>query len=145
MTFEKVRWVWMNGEIVPDDSANVAASAALASENIRCYQTSEGPAVFNLDEHVARLFTSASLRGIRMPFLKNEIGSAVCQVIEANRFSSCRVRPTVFANGPTVGVAVTASPSPSPSLLSNAARYRKHLHFVDQCFLTGAYSALPCI
>ena len=143
MTFEKVRWVWINGEIVPADNANVVASTGLVSETIRCYETPEGPAVFNLDEHVERLFTSALLRGIRMPFLKNEIGSAICQVIEANRFSSCRVRPTVFTTGRAVGVAVEASPS--SSLLPNAARYRKRLHFVDQCFLAGAYSALPCI
>lgn len=143
MTFDHVRWVWMNGEMVPSDKATVAVSAGVVSEGIRCYETAEGPAVFSLDQHLDRLFQSAASRGIKMPFLKNEIGSAVCQVIEANRFSSCRIRPTVFSNGRGVGVAVLASPS--SSLLSNAARYRTHLHFVDQCFLTGAYSALPCI
>lgn len=143
MAFENVRWVWVNGEMLTSESTGEAASAALMSESIRCYETPQGPAVFNLDEHLERLFRSASLRGIRLPFLKNEIGSAVCQVIEANRFSSCRVRPTVFPEGRAVGVAVMATPS--ALLLPNAARYRKRLHFVDECFLTGAYSARPCI
>lgn len=143
MTFEKVRWVWVNGEMLPSESTSEAASTGLMSESIRCYETPEGPAVFSLDEHLERLFRSASRRGITLPFLKNEIGSAVCQVIEANRFSSCRVRPTVFPDGRAVGMAVMAAPS--EFLLPNAARYRKRLHFVDECFLAGAYSALPCI
>lgn len=143
MTFEQARWAWLNGEVVPSESANIHASAAAVFEGIRCYETSEGPAVFRLDEHLERLFKSAASHGMKIPYLRNEIGSAVCQLIEANRLSRCFIRPVVFSSGRAVEVAVLASPS--TSVLTNEARYRKWLHFVNQCWLDGAYSALPCI
>lgn len=102
MTFDQVKWVWMNGEIVPWSKANIHVSTHALHygtgifEGVRCYDTPRGPAVFRLDEHLDRLFASAELHGVKMPYLHNELGAAVCQIIEANRFRSCYIRPIVF-------------------------------------------------
>ena len=102
MTFDQVKWVWMNGEIVPWSKANIHVSTHTLHygtgifEGVRCYDTARGPAVFRLDEHLDRLFASAELHGVKMPYLRNELGAAVCQVIDANRFMSCYIRPIVF-------------------------------------------------
>ncbi len=103
MSFDRVNWVWMNGEIVQWSKATIHVSThalhygtGVFFEGIRCYETPEGPAVFRLEEHLDRLFASAQLHGVKLPYLRNEVGSAVCQVIQANQFSSCYIRPIVF-------------------------------------------------
>jgi branched-chain amino acid aminotransferase len=102
MTFDQVKWVWMNGEIVQWSKANIHVSTHALHygtgifEGVRCYDTPRGPAVFRLDEHLDRLFASAELHGVKMPYLHNELGAAVCQIIEANQFRSCYIRPIVF-------------------------------------------------
>ena len=100
----------MNGEIVPWARANTHVSAhglhygSGVFEGIRCYETSDGPAVFRLDEHVDRLFASADLHGIQVPFRRGEIAAAICQTIEANDFSSCYIRPIVFCGSGTLAL-----------------------------------------
>jgi len=102
MSFDDVKTVWMNGELLAWEKANIHVSAHALHygsgvfEGIRCYSTPEGPAVFRLEEHIDRLFASARTHGIAIPFTPSELGSAVCQTIEANGFDSCYVRPIVF-------------------------------------------------
>lgn len=102
MSFEEVKTVWMNGELLPWTKANVHVSSHALHygsgvfEGIRCYETQHGPALFRLDDHIERLFASANLHGIDIPYTRGEIASAVCQTIEANGFRSCYVRPIVF-------------------------------------------------
>src|SRR5688500_1431520 len=102
MSFADVNTVWMNGELLPWSNANVHVSAHALHygsgvfEGIRCYATPDGPAVFRLEDHIERLFASAHAHGINIPFTRGELGAAVCQTIEANRFTSCYVRPIVF-------------------------------------------------
>lgn len=102
MSFADVNTVWMNGELLPWSSANVHVSAHALHygsgvfEGIRCYATPDGHAVFRLGDHIERLFASAHAHGINIPFTRGELGAAVCQTIEANRFTSCYVRPIVF-------------------------------------------------
>ena len=128
MSFEQTKFVWMNGEIVPWSRANTHVSAhglhygSGVFEGIRCYSTKGGPAIFRLDEHIQRLFVSAQLHGIEIPFRPNEVAAAVCQTIEANEFEACYVRPIVFCGSGTlsldprncpVDVAVLAFPWPA--------------------------------
>ncbi len=110
MSFEQTNWVWMNGEVVPWTRANTHVSAHALHygsgvfEGIRCYETADGPAVFRLDDHIDRLFVSAQMHGINIPFRRGEVAAAICQTIEANDFSSCYVRPIVYCGSGTLAL-----------------------------------------
>jgi branched-chain amino acid aminotransferase len=110
MSFDSVQTVWMGGELLPWAKANIHVSAHTLHygsgvfEGIRCYDTPEGPSVFRLEEHIERLFVSARVHGIDIPFTRSELGAAVCQTIEANRFTSCYVRPIVFFGSATLSL-----------------------------------------
>src|SRR5262245_28970629 len=116
MPFDDVKFLWMDGELVPWWKANVHVSSHALHygsgvfEGIRCYETSRGPAVFRLEEHVERLFTSPRMHGIEVPFTRAELGAAVCQTIEANAFTSCYVRPIVFYGSATLSLHPRACP-----------------------------------
>ena len=141
MSLNEVKAAWMDGEVVPSWKANVNDGGIF--EEIRCYETARGPAVFRLHEHIDHLFESAGVAGIEIPFKRHELAAAVCQTIEANKLSSCHVRLTVFSDSSTVHAAVIAvaclTPDDSPEIV------RDRLHFVDDCTFQGAYSAVPCI
>ncbi len=120
----KSRYVWMNGELVAYENAVLHfLTPALhygigVFEGIRCYRTDQGPAVFRLREHVDRLFASASVLGFRrLPFNAEQLTEATLQVIAANGFEQCYIRPLIYlAEGgwnltvdtgkPHVGIAV---------------------------------------
>lgn len=97
------RYIWMEGELRPSAEGVVPfVSAGLqygfsVFEGIRCYATDRGPAVFRLEEHVDRLLDSALVVGFRnLPYSKNQIIEAIHQVIAANGFSACYIRPLIF-------------------------------------------------
>jgi branched-chain amino acid aminotransferase len=134
MSFDDVKTVWMSGELLPWAKANIHVSAHALHygsgvfEGIRCYATPEGPAVFRLEEHIDRLFTSAGVHGIDIPFTRGEIGAAVCQTIEANHFDSCYVRPIVFFGSATLSLNPRSCPVeaaviafPWPAMLGDTA------------------------
>jgi branched-chain amino acid aminotransferase len=89
-------------------------------EGIRCYQIkSKKSAVFRLQEHVNRLFNSAIVLGIEIPFSKKEIHTAILQVVKKNKLAECYIRPIVFLghnqmglnpNGVDVRAAIAAWP-----------------------------------
>jgi len=137
MSFDEVKTVWMGGELVSWSKANVHVSAHALHygsgvfEGIRCYATPEGPAVFRLEDHVDRLFASARVHGIDIPFTRGELGAAVCQTIEANHFSSCYVRPIVFFGSATLSLNPRSCPVetaviafPWPAMLGDDALER---------------------
>jgi len=93
----------MEGELRPSAEGVVPfVSAGLqygfsVFEGIRCYTTDRGPAVFRLEEHVDRLLDSALVVGFRdLPYTKAQIIEAIHQVIAANGFSACYIRPLIF-------------------------------------------------
>ena len=97
------RYIWMEGELRPSAEGVVPfVSAGLqygfsVFEGIRCYTTDRGPAVFRLEEHVDRLLDSALVVGFRdLPYTKAQIIEAIHQVIAANGFSACYIRPLIF-------------------------------------------------
>lgn len=110
MSFEDVHSVWMSGELLPWSKATIHVSTHALHygsgvfEGIRCYETPDGPAVFRLDEHIERLFASARMHRIEIPYSRNELTSAICQTIGANGFSSCYVRPIVFFGSATLAL-----------------------------------------
>lgn len=65
-------------------------------EGIRAYSTPKGPAIFRLPEHVDRLFYSASVLGLEIPFSKEKITSSIVETIKENELTSAYIRPLVF-------------------------------------------------
>ena len=110
MAFEQSKWVWMNGRLIEWQSATVHVSAHALHygsgvfEGIRCYETLDGPAVFRLAEHLTRLYESAALYGMEIPFSPADLAQAVCQLIEQNEFLSCYVRPICFYGSESLGL-----------------------------------------
>jgi branched-chain amino acid aminotransferase len=79
-------------------------------EGIRCYQGTNGSAVFRLKEHVERLFASAHVSCVDIPFSQKEIEQAVCETIRSNDLQSCYIRPLVFIGSGEMGLYVTSNP-----------------------------------
>ena len=102
MTISKTEWIWFNGRLVPWDQAQVhVATHALhygssIFEGIRVYETDNGPAIFCLDQHVDRLFTSAKVYRMEIPYTKEEIKQAIVDTVKANEHPACYIRPLVF-------------------------------------------------
>ena len=100
----------MNGAAVRWANATVHVSAHALHygtgvfEGIRCYETEDGPAVFRLDAHLTRLYESAAVYGIEIPFTRDELTDAVCSTITKNEFASCYVRPICFYGGGQLGI-----------------------------------------
>lgn len=101
------KFVWMNGELVETEKATVPFFnttlhyGAGVFEGIRCYSTARGPAVFRLKEHMDRLINSARILGVReFPFTSAELCAATKEVIKANGYSSCYIRPLLYLTSP---------------------------------------------
>jgi branched-chain amino acid aminotransferase len=100
------QYIWMEGSLRPAAEGVVPfVNAGLhygysVFEGIRCYSTEHGPAVFRLAEHVDRLVDSALVVGFRdLPYSRDQISSAIHQLIAANGFSSCYIRPLIYLDG----------------------------------------------
>jgi branched-chain amino acid aminotransferase len=94
--------IWMDGELVDWDQAKVHVLTHSLHyglgvfEGIRAYPTSQGPAVFRLTDHIARLFHSAHILGMTIPFAPDEIVAAVKSVVSLSGLDACYIRPIVY-------------------------------------------------
>jgi branched-chain amino acid aminotransferase len=88
-------------------------------EGVRAYKTGNGTAIFRLREHTERLFRSAHINGMKIPYEKQALIEAQKEVVRANKLDTCYIRPIAFygseamgisAKGVTVHVAVAAWP-----------------------------------
>ena len=110
MPIPKSDYIWFNGELVPWDDAQVhVLSHALhygssIFEGIRAYSTPKGPAVLGLGPHVDRLFFSAKVIRMDIPYSREEITEAIKQTIRSNRHAACYIRPLVFRGYEVLGV-----------------------------------------
>lgn len=110
MSFENVKWIWKNGEIIPWENATVHVSAhglhygSGVFEGIRCYETESGPALFRLREHLERFQASAAVYNFKIPYTNGEISDAICKLIALNGFISCYVRPICYLGSGSLGV-----------------------------------------
>ena len=123
---EKTEKIWLDGKFVPWHEANVHVLTHTLHyglgvfEGVRCYQTkNKKSAIFRLHEHVDRLFNSAIILGIDIPFSQKEIFTAIQLVVRKNKLKECYIRPIVFLghnqmglnpNGVDVRVAIAAWP-----------------------------------
>ena len=113
----------MDGKMVSWDKANVHVLTHTlhyglgAFEGIRCYNTSKGPAIFRLDEHVERLFQTAHIFLIDIPYTREEIKNAIIKTIKTNKLKECYIRPLVYIGYGAMGL----YPKDNPIKVSIAA------------------------
>ena len=94
--------IWMNGELIPWADARMHVLTHTLHygtgvfEGIRAYETKRGPAVFRLTEHVARLFDSAKIMMMEIPYTVDEIVQATKETVRSTGLSSCYVRPIAY-------------------------------------------------
>ena len=102
--------IWHNGELIPWDEAQIHVTAHVAHygssvfEGIRYYELPSGPAIFRLPEHTRRLFDSAKIYRIDIPFTHRELMDAMCEVVAINGLPSGYLRPIVLRGYGEVGV-----------------------------------------
>jgi len=110
MAMQKAEKIWFDGELVPWDEATVHVSAHVLHygssvfEGIRAYATEQGPAVFCLGPHVERLFNSAKIYRMEVPYTREEIDQAILETVRVNGHKSCYIRPLVFRGVGSLGV-----------------------------------------
>lgn len=106
----KTEKIWMDGNLVKWDDANVHILTHTLHyglgvfEGIRCYNTPHGPAVFRLKEHVRRLFQSAKIFLIEIPFSQDDICQAIVDTIRQNNLQECYIRPIVYLGDGAMGL-----------------------------------------
>ncbi len=110
MAFQECDKIWMSGKLVDWKDAKVhVLSHALhygsaIFEGQRCYNTKHGPACFRLSDHTDRLFNSAKIYRMKIPFTKDEINQAILDLIRVNNLDSCYIRPLVYRGYNQLGV-----------------------------------------
>lgn len=103
-------WIWINGELVRWNEAKVHfLTHALhygtgIFEGIRCFNTAEGPAIFRLKEHITRLFESAKIYMMKMPYTPTEVVEAVKTTVSANKLEECYIRPLAYYSHGEMGL-----------------------------------------
>ena len=102
--------IWMDGQMVDWREAKVHVLTHTLHygcgvfEGVRAYDTVNGPAVFRLQEHTDRLFNSAKILRMKMPFSKDELNAAQLAVVKANGLKSGYLRPLVWLGSEKMGV-----------------------------------------
>jgi branched-chain amino acid aminotransferase len=109
-------YVWHNGKLIPWEDAKVHVMSHVINygssvfEGIRCYNTRRGPAIFRLDAHIERLLDSCHIYRMELPYGADELKRACCQLVVADQYKECYIRPIVFRGYGTFGV----DPLPAP-------------------------------
>ena len=114
---EKSDYIWFDGELVEWDQAQVHVLTHTLHyglgvfEGIRCYEGTAGqPAIFRLPEHVDRLFGSAHILGLSIPFTQEQIINACVETVRVNKLRACYIRPIVFLGAGEMGLAAVHNP-----------------------------------
>lgn len=108
--------IWMDGKLVKWDNATVHILTHSLHyglgvfEGIRSYKTKKGSAIFRLDEHVERLFKSAHIFLLKIPYSKEEIKRAIIETIRVNKIKECYIRPLVYIGYGAMGLYPKGNP-----------------------------------
>lgn len=102
--------IWYDGKMVPWRDANTHVLTHTLHyglgvfEGLRAYETAQGPAIFRLQEHTDRLFNSAHIFMMKMPYDKATLMQAQCDVVKQNKLSSAYIRPIAFYGAEAMGL-----------------------------------------
>ena len=103
--------IWYDGKLVDWRSATTHVLTHTLHygmgvfEGVRAYKTDKGAAIFRLQEHTDRLFNSAHILQMKMPFTKQEISDAMCAAVRENNLESAYIRPMAFYGAEAMGIA----------------------------------------
>ena len=103
-------WIWFDGEFVPWQEAKVHVLTHTLHygtgvfEGVRAYKTPKGTAIFRLADHTRRLFNSATILGIKIPFTEEEINQAQKELVKKNKLETAYLRPMVFYGSEGMGL-----------------------------------------
>lgn len=115
--------IWMDGRFVNWVDANVHVLThslhygLAAFEGLRCYKGKTGSAIFKLNEHVDRLFESAHIGMMQIPYDKKQVRDAIIETVRVNKLEACYIRPLVYIGYGAMGV----YPAENPIKLAIAA------------------------
>jgi len=118
----KTEKIWMDGRLVDWDDAKIHVLTHSLHygcgvfEGIRAYETDSGPAVFRLTPHIKRLFRSAKIYMLDIPFTEDELIEATKETVRASGLDSCYIRPLVYLGYGEMGL----NPLPCPVNVSIA-------------------------
>ncbi len=107
-------WIWLDGEMVPWREAKVHVLTHTLHyglgvfEGVRAYKTEKGPAIFKLEEHTRRLFESAHIMGMKMPYDEATLNQAQIDVVKENGLDSAYLRPLCFYGSEGMGIRADA-------------------------------------
>jgi branched-chain amino acid aminotransferase len=102
--------IWFNGSLVPWEQAQVHVFShaihygSSVFEGIRAYDTAKGTAVWCLPQHMDRMYLSARMYHMAIPYGKEELTKAVVETVRASGMPSCYIRPIAFRGYDTIGV-----------------------------------------
>jgi len=104
--------IWMDGQLVEWRDAKIHVLTHTlhygcgAFEGVRAYNTTGGTAIFRLREHTERLFNSAKILRMKIPFTQEEVMEAQKQVVRENKLESCYLRPLTWVGSQKLGVSM---------------------------------------
>ncbi|NLE49078.1 MAG: branched-chain amino acid transaminase [Sandaracinaceae bacterium] len=108
---DKVEKIWMDGELIPWDEANVHILTHSLHyglgvfEGIRCYKQHDGEsAIFRLRDHIRRMVDSAHIVRLDLPYEIDQLVEASAEVVRANQLDECYIRPIAFLGAGAMGV-----------------------------------------
>jgi branched-chain amino acid aminotransferase len=102
--------IWYDGELVPWRNATTHVLTHTLHygmgvfEGVRAYNTPQGTAIFRLQAHTDRLFDSAHIMGMKIPFSKDQINEATRAAVRENNLESAYIRPMVFYGSEAMGL-----------------------------------------
>jgi branched-chain amino acid aminotransferase len=108
-------FIWYDGKLVPwrDATTHVLTHSLhyglAVFEGIRAYKTTDGTAIFRLREHIDRLFNSAHIYMMKLPYSRDKLMEANKEVVRANGLESCYLRPLAFYGSEKMGVSPTGA------------------------------------
>ncbi|MFT5500069.1 MAG: branched-chain amino acid aminotransferase [Woeseiaceae bacterium] len=112
MSFEGAKLIWLNGRMVPWEQATVHVLAhaihygSSVFEGIRVYKTPDGPMIFRLTDHISRLYDSAKIYRMPIPFEHDELVAVCKQIVHANDLTNgAYIRPVALRGYGDVGLA----------------------------------------
>lgn len=103
-------FIWFNGNFVDWRNAKTHVLTHTLHygmgvfEGVRAYEAQQGTAIFRLQDHTKRLFNSAKITGMNLPFSPEQINQAHIEVVKANKLNSCYFRPMAFYGSNKLGV-----------------------------------------
>lgn len=103
-------WIWYDGKMVPwrDATTHVLTHSLHYGmgvfEGVRAYKTAQGTSIFRLKEHTDRLFNSAHIFGMKMPFDRETLMQAQLAAVRDNKLESGYLRPMAFYGSEAMGI-----------------------------------------